>query len=180
MVVSIHRTLPPDTFSHGMMQEVLEVSHTALQLRGNMFLWTWALGPNGKRRIFTQWNLGSFIPARRTYFFTFLFISTTSFVMILSFLKQKASSDFLLGSHLTAPNQSNKENGSQHQQKNVPWNFFSRNGAAFPRSIFTKLWKHRATCFYEPGNWGLMAKDVYTHCLGLRVADLNLPEKHVG
>ena len=121
----------------------------------------------------------SYLPEKHTSSFSFSFqphLSSWFWV----FWNKKHASNFLLGSHLTVPNQSNNKNGSQHSQNTIPWHFFSRNGTVFPRSIFTKLWKHRATCFYEPGNWGLMAKDVYTHCLGLRVADLNLPEKHVG
>ena len=122
----------------------------------------------------------SYLPEKHTSSFSFSFQpSLWSWFWV--FWNKKHASDFLLGSHLTVPNQSNK-NGSQHSQNTIPWHFFffSWNGTLFPRSVFTKLQKRRATCSYEPWNWGLMAKEAYVHCWGLRVADLNLPEKHVG
>ena len=105
MAVSTNRTLFPDLFSHGMVPSVLEVSLHSSKTAGRRVLWTWELGPDGKRSIFPQWNLNtcSIKLSRKTHSFLFLFISITALVKFLCFWKKQASCHFLLGNHLIVP-----------------------------------------------------------------------------
>ena len=84
---------------------VLGVSLHSLKLQVNIFLWTWELGPDGKRSIFPRWNLNtrSIKLSRKTHWFLFLFISITALVKFLCFRKKQASCHFLLGNHLIVP-----------------------------------------------------------------------------
>ena len=58
--------------------------------------------------------------------------------------------------------QYNNSYGSQHSQNTLPWPLFSRNGMVCPMSLFTQLWNIRETCFYEPGNWELRVKAIFS------------------
>ena len=73
--------------------------------------------------------------------------------------KKHAACHFLLGSH--HPVQFHWIR-SQHSQNTLPWPLFSRNGMVCPMSLFTQLWNIRETCFYEPGNWELRVKAIFS------------------
>ena len=68
----------------------------------------------------------SYLPEKHTSSFSFSF-QPRLWSWFWVFWNKKHASDFLLGSHLTVPNQSNK-NGSQHSQNTIPWHFFFSHG----------------------------------------------------
>ena len=70
--------------------------------------------------------------------------------------------------------------GSQQSENTLPLDLFSWNGTMFPRSLFAQLWNCRETCFWEPGNWHLMEKEVFSHCKSWRLAALSLPKNQIG
>ena len=152
------------------MQCVLSVSlHNSERARKHMLLWTWELSLYGQSCIFHLWKLDncSLRAARKTHGFIFLFIATTSLIKLLSFLKETGCRLFLSQKSpdsTVSSNQGNNRYGSQQPQNTLPWPLFSWNGIVFPKSVFTKLWKWRETCFFEPGYWGLMAKEILPHC----------------
>ena len=74
--------------------------------------------------------------------------------------------------------QGNQMGSSQHSQNSFPWPLFAWNGTLCPRSIFTELWNCRESWFYEPRNWGLLWKEVFS--TSEIFADLHLPGKHTG
>ena len=150
-----------------MVQCVQGCLYTMLKQPGNVLLWTWELGLYGKSCIFHLWELDdcSLKAARETHRFIFLFITTTSLIKLLHFLKKKQGACyFLLRSHQTVLFHLIREQQVWQSiiQNTLPWPLFSWNGTVFPL-CFTKLWKWRETCFFEFGYWGLMAK-AFSHC----------------
>ena len=138
------------------------VFYKALKMKGNMLLWIWLLGPDGKS-IFSLWKLNScsLKPAIETYWFIVLFITETALVWFLSILQiiswfplAEKSSDSTI-----SPNHRNNKYGHQHTQNTLPWHFFffpSWNGTVLPRSVITQLWKLQvhASMSLGIGAWG--------------------------
>ena len=79
-----------------------EYLHTTLKQQGNMFLWTWKLGPEGKSNIFTHesWRVAALKQPEKHHGSFFLLITATTLVKYLSFWKKQSACHFLLGSHL--------------------------------------------------------------------------------
>ena len=65
--------------------------YIAVRLQGNMVLWTWELGPDGKNRIFLLWKPKScrLKPARKAHWFIFLFVFNNSFGQVFEFSERK-------------------------------------------------------------------------------------------
>ena len=75
--------------------------------------------------------------------------------------------------------QGNSRYGSQHTQNTLTWHLFSCNGTVCPSCFFTQLWNRKETCFCEHGNWGLMAKAVFSpHESWIDRATKKLPLKY--
>ena len=122
-----------------------------------MILWTWELGPDGKRSIFPLWKLDSFSlkAARKTHCFIFL-IKAIALVKFWSFMKATGSFRLQAGKSpdsIVSPNENNNRYGNQLSENNLPWHLFSWNGTVCPRCVFTQLWSCQETCFCE--NWEL-------------------------
>ena len=77
-------------------------------------------------------------------------------------------------------NQGNNRYGKEHSQNILPWPLFSSNNMVCPGCVFTQLWNFREPCFREPGNWGLMAKAIFSPCESWLLSDSNLTERHTG
>ena len=76
-------------------------------------------------------------------------------------------------------NQGNSRYGRQHTQNTLTWHLFSCNGTVCPSCFFTQLWNRKETCFCEHGNWGLMAKAVFSpHESRIDRATKKLPLKY--
>jgi len=103
MVVQTHRTLFADTFSHEMVQCVLVVSLHSSETERKHALWTWDLGPDGKRHIFPQWKLDSCSLkfARKTHWFIFFPLIQQLWSPFGVFWKKQDAYHFMLGSHLS-------------------------------------------------------------------------------
>ena len=82
----LQKTLPWPIFSWNGSVSYMCL-YIAVKLQGNMVLWTWELGPDGKNRIFFLWKLKScrLKPARKTHWFIFLLILTTVFGQVFEF-----------------------------------------------------------------------------------------------
>ena len=181
MTVSTHRTLISALFSHGMVHCVLGVLYTAWKLYGNMFLWTWNLGPDCKSSIFL-FESCSFKPARKTHWFIFLFSIASDLVKYLSFLKETSFLPTLSGKSsdsTVSPNLDNNGYGSQQSQNTLLWPLLSWNGMVCSRNVFTKPWNYMETCFcdMEVGFW---CQRLFSQCETWIVAASNLPEKVSG
>ena len=153
----VHKTLSPDIFSHGMVQYVQE---SCFCKPGN---WALMLKP-------VFFTLGSWKYAtsscQKNPLVHFSFHCKQLWLSFLFFWKKQAVCHFLLESPMTtiSLNQCHSRYGSQHSNNTFLWPIFSWKGTVCPRNVFTQFWNCRETWFCEPGNWGLMAKEVFSHC----------------
>lgn len=151
-----HRRLSSDLFSHEIVHGVYGCVYKAQKLQQSMFLRTWELRPLGKRSIFPLWKLENCLlkPARKTRYFIFLFITATTLVKHLSFLKVTGCLPLLAGKssdNTVSSDQSKNNYGSQHSQNILPLPRCSWNGVVCLRSVFTHLWNCWETHFVNLG-----------------------------
>ena len=124
---------------------------TLIKLQGKTFLWTWELGPDGKRNVFPQWKLDSYcLKLAQDILVHFSLHYNISFGHDFEFSEIKMM--FQLLYEYTYE--------SQYSWNTLPSHLFSLNGTESPRCVFRKLWKCPQTCFCEPSNLGLLAIEV--------------------
>ena len=140
--------------------------YIAVRLKGNMVLWTWELGPDGKNRIFPLWKPKSchLKPARKEHWFIFLRFQQQLWSSIWVFWKKEAACHSLLGSHLILQFYLIRVTTGMvdNNHKTYSWHLFTCNGPVCPRSVLRSSETAGEYFFLEPVNWGLMEKLVYS------------------
>lgn len=137
---------------------------TLIKLQRKTFLWTWELGPDGKRSIFPQWKLDSYclklaqdILVRFSLHYNISFghdFELSEITRMLQFLFGKSSENpysLIWVTSLMAVN----THGTLSPHTFSHWMVQSVPG------VFRKLWKCPQTCFCEPSNLSLLAIEVF-------------------
>ena len=184
MAVNIERTLPPDVFTHKMVQCVLGVSYTLFRnCRESCF---YELGSQGLmvNSVFytceSQIVAASNLPWKKPLVPLFLHCSD-NFGQHLNFLSETDCLPFLAvkSSHSTVDLIRLTEAMAVKTHRTLGSDTFSHGRVQCVLVVsFTLLRTCRESCLCEPGYGSLMAKAVYFPCESLRVPASNPPEKH--
>ena len=150
-----------------------------------MFLQTWDLGPDVKKRVFPNenWIVEPWTCNKNTldHFYVHYNNKFCQF-----FLNKQTDFHFLLGSYLTVWIQVAKHKAANRTLSTDF--FFSWNGTLCPRSVFTQVWITRESCFlwsWELGwpdgkttNWYQTRKGIHQGCI-LSPYSFNFYAEHI-